>query len=293
MTGATAFARSAARGKRAVIEVVLAALAVAAVGLLDVRAPNELDATVLYLGIVTIMAWKASAAVAFATAFGAWATSLGVDLGSNPTSVGSVVVWNGGAGLAIAVGVAMLVRKVRVERDALQIASTHDRLTGLPNRVVLRDRLEQALRAATREESSVAVLVFDLDGFKQVNDTLGHHAGDQLLRLTAERVRGAIRSADTCARIGGDEFAILLARRTRAGAERVVDTVRRGLLGPGPYRWRDIVGRGKRRHSALTRRRNASRALLRFADRRMYEAKAQPRAARDAASSAHAISSNE
>jgi diguanylate cyclase (GGDEF)-like protein/PAS domain S-box-containing protein len=87
--------------------------------------------------------------------------------------------------------------------------ATHDALTGLPNRVLLEDRLQQAIVRSQREGTSIAVLFVDVDRLKAVNDTRGHAVGDQLLRTVAERLRAAIRPADTLARIGGDEFVII------------------------------------------------------------------------------------
>jgi diguanylate cyclase (GGDEF)-like protein len=120
----------------------------------------------------------------------------------------------------------------RFTRDAL-----HDPLTKLPNRTLFLDRLRLALARAARLRLPVAVLFLDLDGFKAVNDSLGHAAGDQLLVQVAERVRQCLRPADTVARLGGDEFAVLLEDlgrgAERAVAERVLEAMRAPLVVEG------------------------------------------------------------
>ncbi len=107
----------------------------------------------------------------------------------------------------------------KAQTAALEHQAQHDALTGLPNRVLLRDRLEQAIRTAGREALPLALLVMDLNGFKEVNDTLGHQMGDVLLQQVARRLQQALRSSDTVARLGGDEFAVLLPGDARAGAQ--------------------------------------------------------------------------
>ena len=101
-------------------------------------------------------------------------------------------------------------------RRQLQQMAYHDALTGLPNRLLLLDRLQSAIARADRENIMLAVCYLDLDGFKPVNDLLGHAAGDQLLIMVAERLRHCTRDSDTVARLGGDEFVVLLGSLSRA-----------------------------------------------------------------------------
>lgn len=97
----------------------------------------------------------------------------------------------------------------RTAEDELRKLATHDALTGLPNRLMLQDRTARALARGRRQGSKLGVLLLDLDGFKAINDSLGHAAGDELLRQTAARLRSAVRQSDTVARMGGDEFVVL------------------------------------------------------------------------------------
>jgi diguanylate cyclase (GGDEF)-like protein len=99
-------------------------------------------------------------------------------------------------------------RKQNEER--LVSAALHDPLTGLANRQLLADRVSLAIAHGRRNNSALAVVYLDLDGFKEVNDTLGHDAGDRLLEMVGQRLVAAVRAVDTVARVGGDEFAIVL-----------------------------------------------------------------------------------
>ena len=101
---------------------------------------------------------------------------------------------------------------------ALREKALHDGLTGLPNRTLLGDRLSSAIAVAQRQDAALSLLLLDLDGFKGVNDTCGHHAGDLVLIEVARRLTGALRESDTAARLGGDEFVLLLPATPLVGA---------------------------------------------------------------------------
>jgi diguanylate cyclase (GGDEF)-like protein/PAS domain S-box-containing protein len=115
---------------------------------------------------------------------------------------------------------------------ALERQALHDTLTGLPNRALLLDRLEQALRTARRLATPLALLVTDLDRFKEINDTFGHHAGDLLIDEVADRITSDLRETDTVARLGGDEFAIILPGADQTGAGRVAQKIIAALQRP-------------------------------------------------------------
>ncbi|MHB1115457.1 diguanylate cyclase domain-containing protein [Sideroxydans sp.] len=109
----------------------------------------------------------------------------------------------------------------------------HDPLTGLPNRQLFNDRLEHALEIAKREQRSFAVVFLDLDNFKPINDRFGHRIGDVVLKLAAVRIESGIRESDTVARIGGDEFAILLSNaENTTDAEQVIRKISDALSRP-------------------------------------------------------------
>lgn len=120
----------------------------------------------------------------------------------------------------VAVGMILLLLEDQIEHN--KYLALHDELTGLPNRRLFHDRLTGALERARRTGSQTALLLVDLDQFKQVNDTYGHHAGDQLLEHVGNVLSGRVRRSDTVARTGGDEFAVILDEPTsRADAEGV------------------------------------------------------------------------
>ncbi|MGZ4723554.1 MAG: EAL domain-containing protein [Ilumatobacteraceae bacterium] len=161
----------------------------------------------------------------------------------------------------------------------LAYSATHDHLTGLPNRVLLLDRLEIALARCSRIDTRVAVLFCDLDHFKFINDSLGHAAGDQVLEAVAERFVAALRPSDTVARIGGDEFIMCCQDLPDDGAAQVVAArVARTLAKPVVIDGREIfvtVRIGIRLANSST---ESAGDLVRDADAAMYQAKDAGRA---------------
>jgi diguanylate cyclase (GGDEF)-like protein len=162
--------------------------------------------------------------------------------------------------------------------DARRVAATthqalHDDLTGLPNRTLFLDRLEHSLVRAGQNNTEVAVLFCDVDQFKLVNDRLGHSVGDALLIAVGDRIGGCLRAADTAARFGGDEFAVLLEDSSQGEAETVADRIL-GALRPGAVVHGRELPIGASIGLAMSSHTAKAEELLRFADLAMYRAKA-------------------
>ncbi len=166
------------------------------------------------------------------------------------------------------------VTEVRASALRMSHLACHDFLTDLPNRVLLRDRITQAIALAHRRHKQVAVLFVDLDGFKPVNDLLGHAIGDELIRSVALRLKAAVRASDTVSRSGGDEFVVLLtevdhAEHAALGADKIIAAV------AAPH---EVFGRKLRVTASVgiavypIDGANAE-ALLKSADAAMYEVK--------------------
>ncbi len=155
----------------------------------------------------------------------------------------------------------------------LRFQAFHDSLTGLPNRALILDRMESMLARARRDEVPVATMFLDIDDFKDINDTLGHEAGDQLLAAVATRLTGILREADTVGRLGGDEFVVLVEGASlAAGAEAVADRILDALKAPFampegvPLTIRASIG-------IATGAQGTPEELLRDADIALYRAK--------------------
>jgi diguanylate cyclase (GGDEF)-like protein len=168
----------------------------------------------------------------------------------------------------------VVVRRERTRaEERLAYLAYHDPLTDLPNRRLLFDRLQQAIRFAHRSEQPLAVLVLDLDGFKEVNDAFGHHAGDQLLEQVGQRLRHVMRDTDTVARLGGDEFAIILPTADLEQAERATRKVLREIERPFLVDSRTVGLRASVGIAAYPYQGGSADVLLQNADAAMYVAK--------------------
>jgi diguanylate cyclase (GGDEF)-like protein/PAS domain S-box-containing protein len=186
------------------------------------------------------------------------------------------------AGLA-ARTVCLLVRDITAQKEAeaarddaesrLRHQALHDGLTDLPNRVFFLDRLDHALKRTRRRRENLAVLMLDVDGFKEINDNLGHSSGDEVLREVAQRLASAIREGDSIARLGGDEFAILLPNASEEDGLRVAQRVSDSLGDPlivGSNAIKVDVSVGV---AVFLRDGSDAEALLKSADAAMYAAK--------------------
>jgi diguanylate cyclase (GGDEF)-like protein len=165
-------------------------------------------------------------------------------------------------------------RRARKQAEArLAHLAYHDVVTELPNRVLFYDRFEQAIVGAERDREPLALMVLDLDGFKAINDSLGHHAGDHVLHQVASRLRAVLREVDTVARLGGDEFALILPRTGGEGAVLTASKLLRELRRPLVVGGRPLVVSGSFGIAWFPEHGSNSEALLQNADIAMYVAK--------------------
>jgi diguanylate cyclase (GGDEF)-like protein/PAS domain S-box-containing protein len=174
-------------------------------------------------------------------------------------------------------GITREINEIRQAEVNLQYLATHDSLTKLPNRFLMTDRLNQLLARVSRTETPFAVLFFDLDHFKNINDSLDHEIGDLLLQTVARRLTECLRSSDTVARLGGDEFVVILEMLPDlADAEKIATNIIEVLAEPyflgkrGEYKVASSVSIGVAFYP--THGRDVD-TLLRSADHAMYLAK--------------------
>jgi diguanylate cyclase (GGDEF)-like protein len=163
----------------------------------------------------------------------------------------------------------------KILEEQLRHRAFHDPLTSLGNRTLFRDRVEHAVVRSARSPQELAVMVIDLDGFKGVNDSLGHAAGDRLLKEVASRLRASVRPGDTVSRMGGDEFAILLEGTTEADAITVAQRIINRLRAPIEIEGKEIVAQGSVGISVGSTAEVGAEELQRSADLAMYVAKSK------------------
>jgi diguanylate cyclase (GGDEF)-like protein len=189
------------------------------------------------------------------------------------------------ATLGVLAWVAALRRRVQRQADLLRESeerfrhmALHDALTGLATRLLLQDRMDAAVLTAKRHQAGLALLVVDLDRFKDVNDTFGHPAGDEVLRVTADRLLEAVRKSDTVARIGGDEFVVLLADlHDLHVAERIASSIVKALAAPVLFEGVEMLVSVSVGVCTASAGELDAEALFRGADAALYQAKASGR----------------
>ncbi|HYN27142.1 MAG TPA: EAL domain-containing protein, partial [Burkholderiales bacterium] len=177
-----------------------------------------------------------------------------------------------------AVGFVLDLTERKRAEERIRHMAHHDALTGLPNRLLFHDRVDQAIAQSHRNNTQVAVLFIDLDHFKDINDSLGHLAGDHLLRATARRLQGCLREGDSVARLGGDEFVIGLPALTSSGdAILIASKILAGLRQPFELEQHELHVSGSIGISIYPADGENAEALMRTADTAMYHAKERGR----------------
>jgi len=188
-------------------------------------------------------------------------------------AAGVIAVWIAVWGGLIIAG--LFVKRQEKHNAAILHQALHDELTGLPNRNLLYDRLQQAINLWHRAQKTVALLIMDLDRFKEINDALGHQSGDQILVQTAKRLREALRDTDTVARLGGDEFALLLPAGDAQQATLLAAKALKALEPPYQINGIDIDVKASVGIAVYPDHGNNADDLIRHADVAMYQAKQQ------------------
>jgi len=176
------------------------------------------------------------------------------------------------------VGVTFDITDQKEAEEEIWRSANHDPLTGLPNRSLFQRRLEAALASAKQTGTSVSLLLLDLDEFKDINDTLGHDAGDALLKETAARLSSMVRDCDTVARLGGDEFALLVVEPLKLeNATRLGSLILEILRQPFTYQKRTLISRVSVGVAAYPDHDDEPAELMKDADIALYQAKSQGR----------------
>ncbi len=167
-----------------------------------------------------------------------------------------------------------LLTRLKQTNEQVTHLAHHDALTGLPNRVLFYDRLNQALARARRDKESLAVLFLDLDGFKPINDMFGHDTGDAMLREVARRLVNCVRQSDTVARMGGDEFTVILCNtQTPSANDRVANQIIEAIARPFSLHGKDCSVSASIGIAVYPDHGETAEQLVKISDAAMYLAK--------------------
>jgi diguanylate cyclase (GGDEF)-like protein len=206
-------------------------LMVGFVGAIDGITGNELSFVVFYLLPVSVAAWYGGLRVTWGIAVSATFTWLAMEyLADRQYSHQWILFWNSAVRMTSFGVVATLLRQLHAHVDSQSRLARTDPLTGLLNRAGFLERSEALVNSASRYGLSLVIAFIDLDGFKNVNDSLGHTRGDELLRAVGGALGGSIRESDIAGRLGGDEFAVLLPNTDLAGADAYFAKLHRQML---------------------------------------------------------------
>ena len=200
------------------------------------------------------------------------------DGSSLPAHVSVTALRDGNGTLNGFLGIAYDITERKRRDDYTRHIAHHDAVTGLPNRVLLQDRLQMAMQRSRRDGSQIGVLMIDLDHFKRINDSLGHHVGDLMLSKISERLGGCVRAGDTVARMGGDEFVVMLPDVTEADSiKRIAAAIVERVSAPITAGNHEVLVTPSVGVSVFPTDGQDVHSLLRHADMAMYQAKASGR----------------
>jgi diguanylate cyclase (GGDEF)-like protein len=248
---------------------------IAVIGVGDWATGYEWGFSLMYLAPIAMVAWRAGRAAGLAAAVAGAVSWTVADIATgHPHSMAVIPFWNGTVRLGTFAVVASTLAALRAALAREQALARTDVLTAVANARSFRERAQLEIDRANRTGSPLALAYLDVDGFKGINDTLGHAAGDALLQAIAARVRQSVRATDYVARLGGDEFAILMADADEGAACEVVERLVAQLGSAAPAGAPLSISVGI---AAFATPPQSIDAMIRRADDLMYEAKREGR----------------